>query len=276
MDNRVVLITGASSGFGRETALELARRGFVVYGAARRLERMRDLTEQSIRIVSLDVTDDASIVACVERVLAETGRIDALVNNAGYGALGALEDVPLAEARRQFEVNVFGLARMTQQVIPAMRQQGFGRIVNVASVAGRFCVPFGAWYSASKFAVEAISDGLRYELQSFGVDVIVIEPGMIRTEWNDIALDGLRAASGQGAYATEAAKVAASLSRLYRCSKLSPPRKVACTIADALSAPRPKTRYFAGRGARTLVVLRALLSDRWFDRATRLMMNFVR
>ena len=177
----VALVTGASSGIGAATARRLARAGFVVYGAARRLDRLAALEGEGVRPLALDVTDDASMVAAVERVVAEQGRIDVLVNNAGYGSYGAVEDVPQEEARRQIEVNLFGLARLIQLVLPAMRAQGSGRIVNVTSMGGRIATAFGGWYHASKHAVEGLSDSLRQEVARFGIDVVVIEPGGIRT-----------------------------------------------------------------------------------------------
>src|SRR5512145_1253867 len=167
MDHKVALVTGASSGIGEATALELLARGFVVYGAARRVARMQGIADRGGRILELDVTDDDSMRAAIDTILAERGRIDVLVNNAGYGSYGALEDVPIDEARRQFEVNVFGLARITQLVTPHMRAQRSGRIINISSIGGKFYEPFGAWYHATKFAVEGFSDSLRMELRPF-------------------------------------------------------------------------------------------------------------
>src|SRR5215207_11623280 len=179
----VALITGASSGIGEATAVELLRRGFTVYGAARRVDRMAALADRGVHVIEMDVTDDASMTSGVERVIREQGRIDVLVNNAGYGSYGALEDVPLDEARRQFEVNVFGLARLTQLVLPHMRAQRDGYIVNISSMGGKIWEPLGSWYHASKFAVEGLSDSLRVEVAEFGIKVVIIEPGTIRSEW---------------------------------------------------------------------------------------------
>jgi NAD(P)-dependent dehydrogenase (short-subunit alcohol dehydrogenase family) len=195
-------------------------------------------------LLKLDLTNDASIVAAVNTIKNEAGRIDVLVNNAGYGSYGALEDVPLDEGRRQFEVNVFGLARLCQLVLPMMRPQKSGKIVNVTSIGGKIWEPLGAWYHATKFAVEGLSDCLRVEAAPFGVDVIVIEPGAIRTEWAGIARDGLLQMSGGSAYA----------------------EVVARTIVRAVTARRPKTRYATGGGARTILFLRKILPDRMFDR----------
>lgn len=178
---RTALVTGASSGIGEDTARKLQALGYVVYGAARRTDRLQALATDGIRPLTMDVTDDASMTAGVDRILEETGRIDVLVNNAGYGSHGAIEDVPIDEARRQFEVNVFGLARLTQLVSPHMRAQGSGTIINISSIGGRLTTPLGGWYHATKYAVEALSDALRMELRPFGIDVVVVEPGAIRT-----------------------------------------------------------------------------------------------
>ncbi len=171
-----------------------------MYAVARRVDRMVDLADAGVGVFGMDVTDDASMTSGVERILDEHGRIDVLVNNAGYGSYGAVEDVPLDEARRQFEVNVFGLARLTQLVTPAMREQGSGRIINISSVGAVIYEPFGAWYHATKFAVDGFSDSLRVELAPFGIDVVIVRPAGIRTEWNQIARDGLIESAQGGAY----------------------------------------------------------------------------
>jgi NAD(P)-dependent dehydrogenase (short-subunit alcohol dehydrogenase family) len=219
---KVALVTGASSGIGEATALELAKAGYTVHAAARRVERMNHLTESGIRPISMDVTDDSSMQAAVEKIIADTGRIDVLVNNAGYGSYGALEDVPMDEARYQFEVNVFGAARLTQLVLPHMRKNRSGKIVNITSMGGKIHTPLGAWYHATKFALEAISDCLRLELKPFGIDVIVIEPGGIRSEWADIAADKVRAVSSDGPYAPQGNAVANSLSSESNQRRSSP------------------------------------------------------
>jgi NAD(P)-dependent dehydrogenase (short-subunit alcohol dehydrogenase family) len=203
--------------------------------------------------------------AAIAAIVADGGRLDALVNNAGYGSYGSLEDVPLEEGRRQFEVNVFGLARLTQLALPIMRGQGAGRIVNITSIGGKMHEPFGAWYHATKFAVEGMSDCLRMELAPFGVDVIVIEPGAIKTEWNAIARDNLLKYSGQGAYAPGAQTHARMLASADQGMAPSPPEVVAKTVSRALSAARPRTRYATGSGAAPILFLRWLLPDRAFD-----------
>jgi NAD(P)-dependent dehydrogenase (short-subunit alcohol dehydrogenase family) len=260
--SQVAIVTGASSGIGAVTAARLAREGFTVYGAARRTDRLAEL--EGVRALPLDLTDDASVVAAVERVLAEEGRIDVLVNNAGYGSYGAIEDVPLDEARRQVEVNLFGLARMIQLVLPSMRERRSGRIVNITSMGGRFAAPFGGWYHATKWAVEALSDSLRQEVSGFGIDVVVVEPGAIRTEWGGIAMDSAREVSGRGAYADRVTRMASRFDRAGERTG-SDPEVVARTIARAVSARRPRTRYAVGAGARPVIALRTVLPDRAFD-----------
>lgn len=263
--DRVAFVTGASSGIGEATAHRLLADGFRVFVGARRLDRMEKLTTQGATPLALDLTDDASIVAAIDTIRTKAGRLDVLVNNAGYGSYGALEDVPLAEARRQFEVNVFGLSRLCQLTLPMMRAQKYGRIVNVTSIGGKMWEPMGSWYHATKFAVEGLSDCLRVEVKPFGIDVIVIEPGAIQTEWAGIAADGLRQASGSGAYAALADNHARMLESTKTSRLPSPPDVVAATIARAVRARRPKTRYATGGGARTILFLKRILPDRLFD-----------
>lgn len=262
---QVVLVTGASSGIGEAAVRALLRAGYTVYAAARRIERMEALAHDGARLLALDVTDDASLTDGVRKVLAEAGRIDVLVNNAGYGSYGSLEEVPLEEGRRQFEVNVFGLARLTQLVLPGMRQRRSGTIVNVSSMGGQFYEPLGAWYHATKFAVEGLSDSLRIELRPFGVRVVVIQPGSIRTEWGGIARDALLATSGGGPYAKGARRVAGILKLADRRGMGSSPEVVADAIVEAVQSPRPAPRYRVGTGAKPLLALRKVLPDRAFD-----------
>lgn len=263
---RVALVTGASSGIGAAAVLRLLKYRYTVFAAARRLDRMAALEKAGARLVSLDLTDDASIAASVARVQSEAGRLDVLVNNAGYGSYGALEDVAMDEARRQFEVNLFGAARLCQLALPMMRAQRGGKIVNVSSIGGRFGEPFGSWYHATKFALEGLSDCLRAELRPFGVDVIVIEPGAIRTEWAGIAATSLRKASGETAYGPYALNHARMLDGVETSRLPSPPEAVAKIIVGAVRARRPKTRYAAAGGAPFFLLLTRLLSDRMLDR----------
>lgn len=269
----IVLVTGASSGIGYESAILLAKKGHKVYGAARRLDRMEPLREFGVTPVSLDVTSEASMKACVEFVLAAEGRIDVLVNNAGYGYFGAIENVTMEEARRQLEVNVFGLARLTQLVLPSMREHGSGRIVNVSSVAGRVVFPFGGWYHVSKYSVEALSDALRIELKPFGIDVALIEPGGIGTDWGIIAARHLEASSQDTPYAPSAEKEAKLMHFAYSGKFLARPTVVSRAIGKAVNARHPRHRYHPGTGSRFLLGLHALLPVRWWDALMRLVVK---
>lgn len=263
---RTALVTGASSGIGQDTARKLQALGCTVYGAARRTDRLQALAADGIRPLPMDVTDDASMSAGVDRILAETGRIDVLVNNAGYGSFGAVEDVPMDEARRQFEVNVFGLARLTQLVAPHMRAQGSGTIINISSMGGRLTTPLGGWYHATKYAVEALSDALRMELRPFGIDVVVVEPGGIRTEWYAIAADHLEATASGSAYADQIRAVAGTMRSESNQQRYSPPAVIARTVGRIVTARRPRTRCAVGFMARPLIAARRILTDRAFDR----------
>jgi short-subunit dehydrogenase len=263
--SRVALVTGASSGIGAETALLLRKSGFSVYAAARRAERMQSLAGAGISVLSMDITDESSRTAGVERIIAEAGQVDVLVNNAGYGSYGSVEDVPLAEARRQFEVNVFGLARLIQLVLPGMRAQHGGKIINVSSIGGKFYEPLGGWYHATKFAVEGLSDSLRVELKPFGIDVVLIEPGPIRTEWGAIARAGMLRSSADTAYAGQARSVARMLETADNSRASSGPQVVARKIVKAATARNPRARYPVGRGAGTIVRARKVLPDAAMD-----------
>lgn len=271
MKQKVILITGASSGIGYDTATRLAKQGHKVYGAARRIDKMQPLKELGVTPIKMDVTDDASMIAGVNAVLEAEGRIDVLVNNAGYGYFGAIENVSMEEARKQLEVNVFGLARLTQLVIPHMRQQGSGRIVNLASIAGKLALYFGGWYHVSKFAVEGFSDALRMELKPFGIDVVIIEPGSIRTDWGVIAADHLAESSKGTVYEQAALNEANAMNFLYtRAGKLiSPPSVIAKAICKGVNRRHPKARYRTGRGSHSLVFLHWLLPSKWWDRLMR-------
>lgn len=261
---KVVLITGASSGIGKQTAELLVQQGLIVYGAARRLDKMQELKEMGVRLLQMDVTDDASVMKGVREIMDAEKRIDVLINNAGYGSYGALEDVPISEAKYQFNVNVFGLARLTQLVLPHMRAQKSGRIINISSMAGRFGEPLGAWYHATKFAVEGLSDSLRMEIKQFGVDVVVIQPGAIKSEWNKIAEENLAKVSGNTAYGDSANKHVKMFESVYKSG--SEPIVIAKVIAKAIRAKNPKTRYVAGAGAKFILFARKILSDKIFDK----------
>ena len=268
--NKVALITGASSGMGKDFSLRLLDEGYIVYGVARRIERMSDIEGAGGHIMKLDITDDSSIVATVDQIIKEQGRIDVLINNAGYGSYGAIEDVPIEEAKRQFEVNIFGLARLTQLVLPHMRKNNFGKIINISSIGGKLHGPLGGWYHATKFALEGLSDCLRFETKQFGIDVIVIEPGGVESEWGDIALNAAMERSGSTAY-SETAKGFKKIMETFK--KQAPPKVITDLVMKALRAKNPKTRYSAGTAAKPMLFMRKILSDRMFDNLFYLMMK---
>lgn len=268
-NNKVILITGGSSGIGFESAKSLVAQGYTVYAAARRVDKMSPLADLGVKILQMDVTNLESMQLGVETVLREQGRIDVLVNNAGFGYLGAIEAVDIAEARRQIEVNVFGLAQLCQLVMPAMRKQHSGRIINVSSVAGKAVIAFGGWYNVSKFAVEALSDALRLEAQPFGVEVVLIEPSAIKTDWGLIAADNLEASSAGTAYEKSAAKMARFMRFTYQGNFISGPDAVRRSICKAVNARRPRLRYRPGLGALFLIYSHAILPGRWWDSLNR-------
>jgi NAD(P)-dependent dehydrogenase (short-subunit alcohol dehydrogenase family) len=263
----VVLITGCSSGIGKATALAAAARGHRVYATARDPESLRELAGGGrIRTLALDVTDTNSIGRAVASVLGEAGRLDVLVNNAGYGQYGAVEDVTAEEWRREFDVNLFGAVEVTRAVLPAMRQAQSGTIVNVSSVAGKIAIPFAAPYCASKHALEAASDALRVEVAPFGIRVVVIEPGPITTRFGERARASVaRMLEGHGPYSAFYRNAERAMDTDFQAGKL-PPEAVARVIVQAIESERPKTRYRVTRMASVLIFLRRFLPDRFFDR----------
>ena len=265
MEKKVILLTGASSGIGYQTAEMLAKQGHVVYGAARRVEKMEPLTTCGVKPLKMDVTDEQSVSEAVESIIHAEGRIDVLVNNAGYGSYGAVEDVDIAEARKQFDVNLFGVAMLTRKVLPYMRQQHSGTIINITSMGGRVTTYFGAWYHATKYALEAFSDALRMETRQFGIHIAIIEPGGIKTPWGFIAADHLAESAKGGAYEAQAAKTAEGMRKQYSGKMMSDPSVIARAISRATNARRPKTRYLIGFGAKPIVLLHTILPTRWFD-----------
>ena len=256
----IILVTGASSGIGKATALTLLQQGHTVYVAARRVEAMRDLQALGAIPLRMDITQEDAVAAVVERITQDHGALDVLVNNAGFAIYGSVEETSMEDARGQFEVNLFGMARLTQLLIPAMRERGRGTIVNVSSMGGKIYTPLGAWYHATKHAVEGWSDALRIELQPFGIDVVVIEPGIIATEFGDVMTQPMLDRSGHGPYGKLAHAIAGSK------SPMSQPGVVAQAIARAVRARRPKTRYVAGNLARPLMFVRKYFGDRVYDR----------
>jgi len=283
-----VLITGCSSGIGRAAAISLHEAGFRVYASARNPAALGDLAGRGLRTLALDVTDEASMTEALAAVEADQSAIRVLINNAGYGLYGPVEQQPMSEIRRQFETNFFGLVRLTQLVLPGMRRQGAGRILNVSSMGGRATLPGGAFYHASKYAVEALSDALRMEVAQFGIEVVLIEPGPVNTPWSQVAADSLATAVPGGAgggpsgpdgngggpdgdgdpYAAYKAAVSASFDLVQGgpLARLgSTPEQVAAVITRAVAARRPHTRYLINPVARSVVTLNRVLPGRAYD-----------
>ena len=269
--SKIVLITGCSSGIGDETARHLAARGWTVYATARRPETLTDLEAAGCKTLACDVTDEESMRGCVDAVVAPEGAVGVLVNNAGYSQSGAVESVDMDSIRRQFETNVFGLIRMSQLVLPGMRDQRWGRIVNISSMGGRLTFPGGGIYHATKHAVEAICDAMRFEVAGFGVDVVCVEPGLIVTGFGDAAARSLEeGASGEGPYGEFNARVGAATEGVYKgpMRRLGGgPETVARTIEKAITARRPRSRYKVTPSAKLAIAQRRLVSDRLWDRA---------
>lgn len=273
---RAVLITGCSSGIGQATAVRLAREGWAVYATARKVKDLEAAQAAGCRALALDVTDEASMTQAVNAVEAAHGAVSVLVNNAGYSQTGAIEAVPLERVRQQFETNVFGLVRLTQRVLPGMRRQGFGYIVNLSSMGGKLVFPGFGYYHATKFAVEAISDALRFEVQRFGIRVIVIEPGLIKTGFSDAAAATADVDTQDGTYGAFHRALVQSTRDSYTKGPLAllagTPEDVADTIAKAVTARRPRTRYTVSPSARLFLAQRRLMSDRLWDWGMRLWM----
>jgi len=264
--NKVILITGASSGIGKTTAMMLREAGNTVYATARGVNNMQELSDAGCKLLSLDVTKEEDIKAAVKEIIKQDNKVDVLINNAGFGLYGAVEDIPIDDARAQFEVNLFGMARLTQEVLPHMRKAGSGRVINISSMAGKMYTPMGAWYHASKHAVEGWSDCLRIELQQFGIDVVLIEPGIIKTNFASMT-KALSRYSGKSAYAKLAKAMIKSIESSYAANGSgSEPEVVATTIDKAINSTKPKTRYITGRNARLFIYTRKSVSDRIFDK----------
>ena len=263
---QVALITGASSGIGKAIAKQLIKDGLTTIAAARSYDKMADLEALGAQRLRLDVTDEESIQNAVSDINERYNGIDVLVNNAGFGCYGAVEDTPIDDARYQFEVNLFGLARLTQLLLPKMREKGAGKIINISSMGGKMYTPLGAWYHASKHALEGWSDCLRLELAQFGIDVVVIEPGAIKTEFGDVLAAPMLQRSGSGAYAKLAQTLAQATKDAYKAGNSSPPSVIADVVSSAVKARKPKTRYVAGKFARPMILIRTWLGDRIFDR----------
>ena len=273
MKRQVVLVTGCSSGIGRATAVEAAERGHRVFASARRAEDVADLAAQGLDTLALDVTDEASVTRGVADVLARAGGIDALVNNAGYGQYGAIEDVTAEEWRRQFDVNVFGSLSVLRAVLPAMREARRGTIVNVSSVAGKVTIPFAGPYCASKHALEAISDALRVEVAPWKIRVVVVEPGPIATRFGDRTREATaRILTSSGPYSSFYGNAERASEKQFQLGKRGP-ELVARVIVRAIESARPRTRYRVAPLARVLVPLKGLTTDRFLDRRLKRMLK---
>jgi NAD(P)-dependent dehydrogenase (short-subunit alcohol dehydrogenase family) len=272
--SKAVLVTGCSSGIGRATAEVLARGGRTVYATARRVETIEDLASAGCTLIRLDVCDEESMQAAVDTIAREHGAVGVLVNNAGYGQEGAVEDVPVDEVRRQFETNLFGLHRLTQMVLPGMREQGWGRVVNVSSMGGRLTFPGGGVYHASKHALEALSDALRYEVRPFGVDVVVIEPGLVRTRFGETSVGSIHSVSGDSSpyrdFNVGVAKVVGGAYEGAMARLGVEPEAVARVIEKAIEARHPRSRYVVPGFVRLLLLARGVLPDRMWDAVMRL------
>ena len=268
MPSTAVLITGCSTGIGRATAERLAGRGHTVYATARRPDSIADLEAKGCRILALDVTDEDSMRTAVERVVADEGAVGALVNNAGYSQSGALETLDMDDVRRQFETNVFGLLRMCQLVLPSMREQRSGRIVNISSMGANFVFPGGGIYHATKYAVDAMSDALRFEAKGFGVDVVIVQPGLIKTEFGNTAAAAVPD-EGDGPYAKFNAVVAKTTQEAYEKGLFAKfaagPDAVASVVEKAISSSSPRARYRVTLGAKALRQQRRYMTDGMWD-----------
>lgn len=262
---KVILITGASSGMGKETAKQLIQEGHTVYTVARRIDQMQDLKEIGGHPIQMDVTQEADIDNVVNTIIAEQGRIDVLWNNAGYGLYGSVEDVPLDQARNQFEVNVFGMAAMTQKVVPFMRTAKSGTIINTSSMGGKMYFPMGAWYHASKHAVEGLSDCLRLELKQFNINVVVLEPGFIATEFGSVLLKQFEKISKASAYRGLMDKIIAGTKKSEEPGGNSDPKVISEAISKIINSHKPKTRYKAGKFSKIMPWMRVYLGDKAFD-----------
>ncbi|MFT7334026.1 MAG: NAD(P)-dependent dehydrogenase (short-subunit alcohol dehydrogenase family) [Sphingobacteriales bacterium] len=265
LTGKVALVTGASSGIGLSAVTFLLEEGATVYGAARRLDRLQDVEKIGGHAIEMDITKEEDITSALAKINNAHGSVDILINNAGYGSYGSVEEVPIDEARRQFEVNLFGLGSITQKVLPQMREKKYGKIVNISSMAGKIYMPMGAWYHATKHALEGWSDSLRLEVAQFGIDVVIVEPGGIQTEWGGIAMDSMQKYSGKGPYARITNGMTAAFKETYENGKGSHPDVIGKIIVRAVTAKHPKTRYAKGYMAKFSIFSRWLLSDKMFD-----------
>ena len=261
-ETKVILITGASAGIGKQSALDLIKRGHIVYGAARRVGQMQDIVKAGGHAIQLDVLSESDIVDAVKRIVQEQGRIDVLVNNAGYGVMGPVECVSMEDARRQYDVNIFGLARLTKEVIPHMRKERKGTIINISSIGGKIYMPYGAWYQSTKHALEGWSDCLRLELHPFNIKVSIVEPGFISTEFGGVAVSPVVDRIKGSPYEESVENFLNS--RKKSASRSSQPSIISDVIVKASESANPKRRYLAGYG-KQLLSIRFWLGDAFYD-----------
>ncbi len=266
LKNKVALVTGASSGMGKDFAKALLNEGMTVYAAARRVEQMDDIKQLGAIPIKMDVTNDDQVQAAVKQIETDQGGVDVLINNAGFGLYGSVEDTTIDDARYQFEVNLFGMARLTQLLVPSMRNKNAGTIVNISSMGGKIYTPLGAWYHATKHAVEGWSDCLRLELQQFGINVVIIEPGIIQTEFGDVVGGPMTERSKGGPYEPMAQSVANATADSYKEGGGSSPQVVTDLLLKALKTDSPKTRYHGGKYAGMMMFIRKYFGDRAFDK----------
>ena len=264
---KVILITGASSGIGKDTAISLIKHGHVVYGAARRLEMMKDIVQAGGRAIKMDILKERNIDDVVNQIIKEQSRVDVLINNAGYGLWGAVETISIDEAKRQFDVNIFGLAYLTKKIIPIMRKQKSGKIINMSSMGGKVYTPFGAWYHATKYALEGWSDCLRIELKSFGIDVILIEPGVIKTEFQDVMMDSTVERSIGTPYEKKLKALEKATQEMYARGIGSPPSTITKLIIKAINSHNPKRRYVGGLFAKPMLFIKKWFGDKMYEKA---------
>lgn len=266
-NKKVILVTGASSGMGRDTVIKLLQRGHTVYAAARRTEKMKQLDMLGARVVKMDITHKTDCEKLIRQIEEEEGRLDVLVNNAGFGLYGAVEDTTIEDARYQFEVNIFGLARITQLALPMMRSQGSGTIINISSMGGKMYTALGAWYHATKHALEGWSDCLRIELKQFNINVVVVEPGIIATEFGNVVSKPMLQRSGHTVYGKLAKAVSEILDASYKKGDATPVGVLGKLIADIAEKKAPRTRYVKGKMAKPLIWIRKYMGDQIFDKA---------
>jgi short-subunit dehydrogenase len=264
--SKVIIVTGASSGMGKQTATTLIEQGHSVYGLARRVEKMQELVKKGGQALEVDVTKPTEIKQAIDYIVQKEGRVDILINNAGYAVYGAVEDVSLDDAKRQFEVNLFGLAEITKQVLPFMRKQKSGKIINISSMGGKMYTPLGAWYHASKHALEGWSDCLRLELKQFGIDVVIIEPGIISTEFSEVMSDPMVERAKGGPYREITQNLAKATAKNYSKENSSPASIVSELIAKIVMSTNPKTRYAVGKFAKPMIFIRKFFGDMIFDK----------